>query len=185
MMRAHGIAPNAATIKPLLARSIKSDSRDSTEKPSKKRKAEVFVEDNGATDDDEAFSNNIKSDPTNEKEKFMVKEEERGNGRQGQQLSMNDAANLIQYYDTPSSYNGGLGGDQDYGSDYGGSTPGYATPTGGDYGLHLQPYNFGSTYGNAGFSDITRAADQGLQYQPTMQFPADPRGRSDSPVIVE
>ena len=71
MMRAHGIAPNAATIKPLLARSIKSDSRDSTEKPSKKRKAEVFVEDNGATDDDEAFSNNIKSDPTNEKEKFI------------------------------------------------------------------------------------------------------------------
>jgi hypothetical protein len=188
MMRAHGIASNAATIKPLIGRSIKSDRRDSTEKSSKKRKAEAFAVDNGATDDDEAFSNNIKSDPTNEKEKFMVKEEEHGNGRQGQQLSMNDAANLMQYYGTPSSYNGGLsglGGDQDYGSDYGGSASGYATPTGGDYGLHLQPYDISSAYGNAGFGGIPRTADQGHQYQPTMQFPADPQGRSDSPVIVE
>ena len=188
MMRAHGIAPNAATIKPLLARSIKSDRRDSTEKPSKKRKAEEFVEDNGATDDDEAFPNNIKSDPTNEKEKFMVKEEGHGNDHQGQQLSINDAANLMQYYNTPSSYNsglGGLGGDQDYGSDYGGSASGYATPTGGDCGLHLQPYDFGSAYGNFGFSGIPRTASQGPRYQPTMQFPADPQGGSDSPVIVE
>jgi hypothetical protein len=185
MMRAHGIAPNAATIKPAPSRSIKSDRHDSIEKPSKKRKADAFIEENGATDDDETFTNSIKSDPVNDKEKFMVKEEEHGHG---QQLSMNDAANLMQYYDTPPSYSsalGGLGGEQDYGSDYGGGASGYATPTGGDYGLHSQPYDFGSAYGNAGFSGVPGIADQGLQYQPMMQFLSDPQGRSDSPVIVE
>ena len=182
-MRAHGIAPNAATIKPVPCRSIKSDRRDSTEKPSKKRKAETFVEDNGTTDDDEAFPNNIKPEPANEAEKFMVKEEEHGHGL-AQQLSMNEAANLVQYYDAPSLYNGGLsglGGEQDYG----GSTAGYAAPTGSDYTLHSQPYDFGSAYGNASFSGIPRTVDEGLQYQAMMQFPVDSQGRSDSPVVVE
>ena len=182
-MRAHGIAPNAATTKPAPTRAIKSDSRDSIEKPSKKRKGDTYVEDNGTTDDDESFSNNIKSDLASEKEKFLVKEEDHGHG---QQLSMDEAANLMQYYDNPSPYNGGLGGEQNYpGSEYGGST-GYATPIGGAYGPHAeQPYGFGAAYGNADMSGIPRTADQGLNYQSMMQFPPEPQGRSDSPVIVE
>jgi hypothetical protein len=182
MMRAHGIAPNAATIKPAPSRAIKTDRSDSIAKLVKKRKAEAYVEDSGATDDDESFSNNIKSDPATKKEKF-VKEEE---NVQGQQLSMHDATHLMHYYDSPSPYNGGLGGEQDYpGSEYGGSA-GYATPMGGGYAMHAQqPYDFGAAYGNAGMSGISRNVDPALNYQSMMQFPSDPHGRPDSPVIVE
>jgi hypothetical protein len=183
MMRAHGIAPNAATIKPSPSRAIKTDRHNSAEKPSKKRKTDTYVEDNGATDDDEGFSNNIKSDPATDKEKFMIKEEEHGHG---QQLSMNDAADLMQYYDNSSPYNSGISGEQDYsGSEYGGSA-GYATPIGGDYNMQTQqPYDFGAAYGNTGMSGIPRTIDQGLNYQSMMQLPLEPQGRSDSPVIVE
>lgn len=183
-MRAHGIAPNAAAIKPAPVRAIKTDRRESAEKPSKKRKAEAYVEDNGPTDDDETFPHNIKSDPLNDKDKNMVKEEEHGHG-QGQLLDMNDAANLMQYYDSP-SYNG-LGGEQDYGSEYGESSGGYQIATGGGYGMQAQhPYDFGAVYGNAAMSGIPRAVDPRLNsYQSMMQFPSDSQGRSDSPVIVE
>ena len=181
-MRAHGIAPNAAAIKPAPPRSIKTDRRDSIDKPSKKRKVDAYVEDNGATDDDENFPNNVKSDPADAKEKFVVKEEE--HVHQGQQLSMNDATSLMKYYDAPSSYNDGLG-EQDYGSDYGESPSGYAIPMSGAYGLQAQPFDFGAAYGNGGMSGIPRTVERGLQYQAMMQFPSDPQGRSDSPVVVE
>lgn len=185
-MRAHGIAPNAAAIKPAPARTIKTDRRDSTDKHSpKKRKADAYLEDNGATDDDETFPNSIKSDPAADKEKFTVKEEEYGHGM-GQQLSTNEAANLMQYYDGASPFHDAMGGEQGFaGSDYGGSVGGYATPIGG-YGLQAQqPYDFGAAYGNPSMSSMSRSVDQGLSYQPMMQFPVDPQGRSDSPVIVE
>lgn len=182
-MRAHGIAPNAATIKPAPSRAIKTDRSNSTEKPSKKRKTDAYVEDNGATDDDESFSHNIKSDPAEHKDNFMVKQEEHGHG---QQLSMHEAANLMHYYGNASPYNDVLGGEKDYlENEYGGSG-GYATPNGGAYGLQSQqPYDFGAAYANSGMNGIPRTIDQGLSYQSMMQFPSDPQGRSDSPVIVE
>jgi hypothetical protein len=194
MMRAHGIAPNAASIKPAIARPAKPDHHESTvaEKPSKKRKADAFVEDNGATDDDEVFSTNVKSEFADTKDKkFKVKQE-----GSGQQLSMSDATNLMQFYDGgapfdgSNDYTGTMGGQdrkQVYVGDFGGgSASGYATPmSGGDYGLQ-QSYDFG--YEGAGYGGgMPRSSAQGagVQYQPLMSFKSEPQGRSDSPVIVE
>ena len=182
-MRAHGIAPNAATIKPAPSRAIKTDRNDSIAKPSKKRKTDAYVEDNGATDDDEAFPSNVKPDPAEHKENFMIKGEEQGHG---QQLSMDEATNLMHYYGSPSPYNGGLGGEQSYSENEYGSPAAYTTSHAGAYGQQgQQPYDFGAAYGEAGMDGIPRVADQGLSYQSMMQFPSDPQGRSDSPVIVE
>lgn len=175
-MKAHGIAPNAATIKPAPSRAIKTDRSDSTAKPAKKRKTDAYIEDNGATDDDEAFSNNVKLDPAEHKENFIVKEEEHGHG---QQLSMHEAANLMHYYSS-------LGGEQDYAENEYDVPNGYAFANGGAYGLQpQQPYDFGSSYGDAGINCVPRTVDQGLSYQSMMHSPQDPQGRSDSPVIVE
>jgi len=189
MMRAHGIAPNAAATKHTTpSRAIKTDRSNSTSKPSKKRKAEAYMDDNGAADDEESFAGNIKSDPVDRKENFMVKEEEHVHGgmkSQSQQLSMHDAAHLMHYYDDASPYNGALA--EDYGGEYGGPN-GYATAMGGagGYGMQPHPYNLATAHGAPGFGGGSRAVDPGLAaYQPTMPFPSDSQGRPDSPVIVE
>ena len=190
-MRAHGIAPNAATIKPGPSRAIKTDRSDSIDKPNKKRKTDAYIEDNGATDDEEPFAPNVKLDPTVPKEEdFKVKEEDHSHS-QGQQLSLYDASHLINFYDPPSPYYGSLGGGQNYAGVESGvptecsSSAGYPTQMIGGYGMPAQPYDFGNGYEAIDMSCISRPVDSGLHYQSMMQFPTDPQGRSDSPVIVE
>ncbi|PSS09171.1 hypothetical protein M430DRAFT_183661 [Amorphotheca resinae ATCC 22711] len=177
MMRSHGIAPNAATIKPAPSRTAKAERRESNDRPSKKRKADAFIEDNAAADDDEDFTS-IKADPTNEKDKSHVKEEEPS------QLSLGEAANLMQYYDTPSYNSAQLGGDEAYpGSDYDNNSAGYATPLSGVYGLQAQQsYEF--PYTPTGMN-TGPGSSQGIHYQPMMHYSTDNQGGSESPVIVE
>jgi hypothetical protein len=188
-MRAHGIAPNAATIKPAPARNMKSERRESStpsSTSSKKRKADAFLEDTTPVDDEETFEN-IKPDPINMKEQFVVKEESKGQSMQQGALSINQAANLMQYYDSPATYGGaGLGTESSYGeSNYGGSA-GYSTPMASSYGLQSQqPYDFSTSYNAGGMNAIPRSENQGMHYQPLMPYQADDQGRSDSPVIVE
>lgn len=187
-MRAHGIAPNAATIKPAPARNMKTERRESSNSSStssKKRKADAFLEDTTLVDDDETFGN-IKPDPINMKEQFVVKEESEGQSMQQGQLSINQAANLMQYYDSPTTYGGaGLGAESNYrSSNYGGSA-GYSTPMASAYSLQSQqPYDF-STFNAGGMNAIPRSENQGMHYQPLIPYQADDQGRSDSPVIVE
>ncbi|KAE8440846.1 hypothetical protein EG329_006389 [Mollisiaceae sp. DMI_Dod_QoI] len=189
MMRAHGIAPNAATIKPAPARSMKAERRESSTPSStfsKKRKADAFLEDTTPVDDEEAFGS-IKPDPANMKEHFVVKEESEGQSMQQGQLSIDQAANLMQYYEAPSTYGGSnMGRDNSYtSSDYGSSTA-YATPIASAYGMQTQqPYDFSTSYNAGGMGGIPRSENQGLHYQPLMPYQADDQGRSDSPVIVE
>ncbi len=185
-MRAHGIAPTPAAIKPAPSRATKSERNDSVGKPSKKRKADVYVEDNIAEDDEEVFPTGVKADPSDRKENHMVKTEGKYHGH-GQQLSMDEANHLMQYYGS-SAFGGCLGGEQVYpGSEYGGAASGYATPISG-YSMHSeQPFDFDSAstiYGNPVMSG-GRSVDQDLIYQSMVQLPSDPQGRSDSPFIVE
>ncbi|KAF8856306.1 hypothetical protein BDZ45DRAFT_691931 [Acephala macrosclerotiorum] len=189
MMRAHGIAPNAATIKPAPARNMKIERRESStpsSTSSKKRKADAFLEDTTPVDDDETYGN-IKPDPINMKEQFVVKEESEGQSMQQGQLSINQAANLMQYYDSPATYGSvGLSSEGGYGgSNYGGSA-GYSTPIASAYGLpSQQPYDFSTSYNAGSMNSILRSENQGTQYQSLMPYQADDQGRSDSPVIVE
>lgn len=191
-MRAHGIAPNAATIKPAAAtRTPKSERRDSGGSSSKKRKADQFLEENPADDDEGYGPANIalKSDPVDTKEKFVVKEEE----QQGQ-LDLEQATNLIQYYDNTPPYGASqLGGDDVYGTnDYGGGmsgygTPsGYATPMGAAFGIQSQADYYAAPYGSAGMSGSGMPrSQQGFQYQQTLQYQSEDQDQSDSPVILE
>jgi hypothetical protein len=205
MMRAHGIAPNAASVKTQPASRTKTEPRESTtgngNVPNKKRKAEQFMEDNNTSvaDDEEGFATNIKADPVDEKTQLRVKEEE---GR----LSLDDAANLMQFYDTPSFQGSEFdAGGQDYGaSDWdGASSSGYHTPIGNLYGMQ-DPFNFSTPYDSAGMSSSGMGGSgmsdviprfTGLQYQspyqpyvqhtPNTPITPDNQGGSESPVIVE
>ncbi len=192
-MRAHGIAPNAATIKPATAsRAPKSERRESGGSSSKKRKADQFLEENPPDDDEGYGLGNVvlKSDPVDTKEKFVVKEEEQQQG----QLDLEQATNLMQYYGNNSQYGASQLGDDDvYGaSEFGGGmsgygTPsGYATPMGAAFGLQSQTDYYAAPYGSAGTSGsgILRS-QQSFQYQPALQFQSEDQGQSDSPFIVE
>jgi hypothetical protein len=184
MMKAHGIAPNAASVRPSPARTPKTECRDSAPaSSSKKRKADAFIEDNAGADDEEGFGN-IKSERGgNIKEEKYVKEE-----HEQSQLSLDDATNLMHYYDAQVNYGGAqLGIDEGCGSEYGGSSAGYATPMGGAFGMHGQDdFGFsGSLYTAAGMSAIPRSEGQNLHYQPMMRYPSENEGRSDSPVVVD
>jgi hypothetical protein len=199
MMRSHGIAPNAATIKPPPSRAPKAERRESNTASSssissKKRKAEQFLEENNGVDDDEGFGSSIKSEGVHIKEQLYVKEEEQHRS----QLSLDEAADLMQYYDAPSSQYGGaqLSGEDIYGSsEYGGGSPaGYATPVGGSYSMQSkQGFDFGavydaaggSPYGSAGMGSLARPESQGMRYQPLMRYSSDSQGRLDSPLVVE
>ncbi len=75
MMKAHGIAPNAASIRGSpSARSVKVERPDVSTPAAKKRKADSFANDHAAEDDQEQFDN-IKPDPGNGVELLQVKEE--------------------------------------------------------------------------------------------------------------
>ncbi|KAI9053825.1 hypothetical protein LZ554_002773 [Drepanopeziza brunnea f. sp. 'monogermtubi'] len=158
MMRSHGIAPNAATIKPA-PRNLKSErqqSLPSSSSPSaaKKRKTEGYLDENTTADDDEGFGM-VKPEPAVMiKEQFVVKEEETHRQQPGGQLSLGDAANLMQYYDTPTRYSGGgSGGGNGSGSGSGsgnghglGMDDGYAGEytTSPSYGMSSSPYGLAS-----------------------------------------
>lgn len=187
-MRAHGIAPNAATIKPAPSRTMKAERRDSSTTSStsvKKRKAEAFLEDATPVDDEEAFGN-IKSEPASIKENFVVKEEGEGASMTQGQLSIDQAANLMEYYDTPTTYGGsaGVGAGSYGGSGFGGSS--YTSPAAPSYCMQSsQNYDFSNSYHAGGMNSIPRSENQAMPYQPLMSYQADDQGRSDSPVIVE
>lgn len=155
-MKANNIAPNAASIKPApAARALQPEHRESAP-ANKKCKTKDFQEDMSAADDDEDFSN-IKQDPANMPEKFIVKSEgEESAKTHGPDL--NFAEDLLQYYPqaAPTSdaglvyeYNNGEGAltptattaygyettlkSENYdtnGAGYGFASPGYATPGG-------------------------------------------------------
>ena len=182
-MRAHGIAASAATTKTAPCPAVKTDRGDYAEKATKKRKNETYIDDNGATDDDEFFPNHIKPDPIILKEeKYKFKEEEHDPAHQ---LSTHKANQLMHYYDSRSPYDGGLGDERRYlPNDLGGSA-GYQNPVGASYGLQAQPYVFGNGLGSASINGVLQTDDRGLNYQSMIQFPSDSQGRPDSPVIVE
>jgi hypothetical protein len=245
MMRAHGIAPNAASIKPAPQRTLKTESNSyssSNPKPashtpststsaSKKRKTDAFLEDQAIGDDDEGFGNGnccIKSEPEYGgdmgKGKEVIKKELEDNTGTMEtkmqmqhteamgQLSLDEAANLMQYYDSPATYHGsGLGDGAELGrghghiveeayrssgfgegaSGYGGSMVGV-----GAYGLHSQhpSYDFPVSYGgrvgaaSMGMSSLDRSESvgQGMQDQSAMQMQySGNQRRLDSPVIIE
>ncbi|KAH7413390.1 hypothetical protein BKA64DRAFT_741079 [Cadophora sp. MPI-SDFR-AT-0126] len=201
MMRAHGIASNASTVKSA-PRSLKNErtgsTPSSTSSPTaKKRKGDHFLEDDVATDDDEAFGT-VKTEPALTKtEQLVVKEEEERKLQPGQ-LSLDEAANLLQYYDTPAQYAGirmgmGDGYNRDYSAvqDYGGSMSAPSmtgSSMGGLYDMESQqPYGFPSknSYGSSGTEGQRTSELQRMSYQPRMQYSADEQGRADSPWIVE
>lgn len=75
MMKAHGINPNAASVRASpAARSLKTERKESST-PAKKRKMDDFANDHGAAADDDENFDNIKSDPGNHGEQLQVKEE--------------------------------------------------------------------------------------------------------------
>jgi hypothetical protein len=194
MMRAHGIAPNAATIRPAPNRAPKNERRESGGSSNKKRKADQFLEDTPA-DDDEGYGPGhitLKPDPTDVKEEFVVKEELEP--QQQGQMHLAQAANLIPYYDDNSSQYGvsQIGGDDVFGTnEYGGGMSGYATPTGygtpmgAAFGSQSSNNYYANPFGTVGMSDVPRSQQLGFQYAPALQYQPDDRGRSESPVIVE
>ena len=113
----------------------------------------------------------------------------------GQQLNLQDAANLMQYYDNGSQ----LVVDDLYSAgDFGGSmsaygtSAGYATPMGSAYGLESQSGYFGAPYSSAGMtcvnglSSVPRSSHPSFQYQQHISpYPAEEQGHSDSPLIVQ
>jgi hypothetical protein len=176
MMRAHGIAPNAATIKPPSTRSLKPEQRDSKNQAPRKRKASAFIEENTAVDDEEIFSR-VKPDPASDKEHVSVKEE-------SGQLSIDEAANLMQYYGTP-SYSSQVGESVYSSNEYDSNPASYHSAIGGSYGIQdQQQYDF--SFSPASMNNNPTSLVQGIQYQPIMQYPsAENQGRSESPLIVD
>jgi hypothetical protein len=176
-MRAHGITPSTTAVKPASTRTPKTERRDSKGQPHKKRKASAFAEDNPAADDEENFSG-IKPDPSGNKEQLTVKEE-------AGQLSLAEATNLMQYYNTP-SYDSRVGGNEAYsqtGYDSGPSS--YHTTISAPYGLQgQQSYDF--SFPSTPMSNGSTALEHGIQYQPMMHFAStDNQGGSESPLIVD
>ncbi|PVH80957.1 hypothetical protein DL98DRAFT_588015 [Cadophora sp. DSE1049] len=201
MMRAHGIAPNAASVKSA-PRSLKNERTESTPSSStsptaKKRKTDPFLEEKTAADDDEGFGT-VKTEPAVTKtEPLVVKQEEERKPQPGQ-LSLDEAANLMQYYDTPTQYACvGMGIDDGYNGDYAGiqkyensmSGPSMnGSSLGALYGMELQhPYGFSSqnSYGSTSMGGMHSSEPQRVSYQSLMQYSSDEQGRADSPVIVE
>jgi len=215
-MRAHGIAPNAASIKPAPSRS-KNERRDSSI-PLKKRKADQFLEDACADDDELVGWGNIKEDPHARDDKALVFKQfkteggSRGNEEdrkpqilaQKQGLNLEQAANLMQYYDSSSQ----LVVDDLYGAgDFAGGMPGYGTPSGyttpmgSAYGLDSQGGYFAAPYVSSGasnmnslsgmgsmggLSSVPQSSPQSFQYQQhSIPYQPEEQGRSDSPLIVE
>ncbi|KAK0122384.1 hypothetical protein ONS95_010624 [Cadophora gregata] len=121
MKRAHGIAPNAATVKPA-PRSLKPVRTEPTQSSSttpkaKKRKTDHFLEENTAEDDDEGFGT-VKTEPVVAKTEQLEVKAEVDKKHQPGQLSLDETANLLQYYDTPTQYAAiGMGMNDGYNGD--------------------------------------------------------------------
>jgi hypothetical protein len=198
MMRAHGIAPNAASIKPAPTRAPKSERRESSIPILKKRKADQFLEDTAA-DDDEGVgwgTVHIKEDTREEKYNFKEEVDHKPQVTQEQgQLNLEQAANLLQYYDNGSQlvvddiY---VAGDFGAGMSAYSTSPSYATPMGSAYGIDSSSAYFAAPYSPTsmgsmnGLSNVPRSSQQSFQYQqPSLQYQAEDLGNSDSPLIVE
>ncbi|CAL3966871.1 unnamed protein product [Diplocarpon coronariae] len=209
MMRSHGIAPNAAAIKPAPSRMSKSERLESTPSSSsssahKKRKVEGYLDENTTADDDERFGT-VKPEPAvTIKEQLVVKEEkvplQQQQHQQPGQLSLGEAADLMQYYETPCQYSaGGLSLEDSYGGQYTtsqsyGAGMGGTSGTESPYGLgSQQTYSFpshspyGSSEVRAGLGGMHIGESQSMPYQPLIKYSSDEqgRGRPDSPLIVE
>lgn len=204
-MKSHGIAPNAASVRPAPLSRTKIESRDSSSSFSsssatplaKKRKTDAFLEENTADDDEEMLGGQVKS----ENGTAAVKDEEQQTQASMGQLSLDEAANLMQYYDTPTTKYGDSGVDmgssslgvhmaveETYSSNgFVGDAGGYGSSTAGSYGMHAQDsFDFSAPYGGSGMSNIPRSGSQSLQYHPVMQYSSDQtQGCSESPLIVE
>jgi hypothetical protein len=88
MMKAHGIAPNAASTRAASsARPFKREPKETTA-PSKKRKTDDFANDNDAAEDDQEQFDNVKSEAGNGMEELRVKEEPRRMTMTGDQSVM-------------------------------------------------------------------------------------------------
>ncbi|KAL2066661.1 hypothetical protein VTL71DRAFT_2733 [Oculimacula yallundae] len=196
MMRAHGIASNAATVKPASVRTLKAEQHKnepllppsslSSPPMAKKRKADPRLDEFNDGDDEEGFGS-IKVEPAvMNMEQFVVKEEDQHLGPG--QLSLDDAANLMQYYDTPSRYAGmemgegfddGYAGGYSMASNYGRGTS--SSSMGGSgmgemYGMSLQqPYEFSSqsSYGGSGMEAMQSSEPPRMLYRPLMQYSSD------------
>ena len=191
-MRAHGIAPNAASIKPAPTRILKTERRKSSAVSNKKLKANTVSQENAATDDDETFafaSAPVKSEGAETKAYLQVKEE-------GETpLSLEDAANLVQYYDAPSQDDGGLRGEQEqyYESLSGNNHPGYATvPTPlNSYSMQDQDaFGFEAPYTSGAMESVPQSAVQAAPSQTDLHqmvlWPVlNNHSGSDSAVILE
>ena len=207
MMRAHGIASNAATVKTAPSRAPKTELPNNTShtpnpstSSSKKRKGDHFLDENPA-DDDEGYGYmgmgmmSIKSDPADSKEHLLIKQED-------QKLNLEQAAVLMQYYDNSlSSQYADLpnGVQEGYHGDYLGGmgrmgqfTAVAASPS--RYG-HMESAfaqdGYGFNYGSAGMNGAPRVQQQSFQYQPALQWKTEEgyesaeTGNSQNPVPVE
>ncbi|RDL33999.1 uncharacterized protein BP5553_08367 [Venustampulla echinocandica] len=213
MMRAHGIASNAATIKPATyAPRTKTERRSSavvSGLAAKKRKMmDEFDEDSSksGSHDEETFD--LKRRSMNKEKVVNAEPEAERNfkvedGTEIQRhLNMEQAADLMQYYDTSSAFddNPALGSDPDYNdSDHSGSSTGYVGPLEGHHGMlgipSRPPYSIRTAYthisnampvsGGSTMHYIPRLEGQSFQYQPTMQHPPSNQGRAESLVILE
>jgi hypothetical protein len=75
MMKAHNIAPNAASVRASpAARTFKIERRNSSS-VAKKRKVDDFANDHGGAEDDQEHFDNVKPEPGNATEELRVKEE--------------------------------------------------------------------------------------------------------------
>ena len=191
MMKSHGIASNAASIKPAPSRnSMKSERRESGNSSTKKRKIDAYLDEANTVDDDESgYASNIKVDGSSEVEQFVVKEEEQQLG----QLSLSEAAKLMQYYDSPATYGVGADGyhnteEKHKAGEFDAGSPAYAasSSTNSAYGMHSpQPYDFSLPYESISLTSVPTSGSQGISYQPVVQYPKIDQGRFDSPVVLE
>lgn len=174
---------------------MKSERRESSSSVIKKRKVDAFLDEANPVDDEEGgYASNIKAENGgSSKEHSVVKEEEEQVGK----LSLNEAASLMQYYETPATCGaeaeeGRMGDEETYtGGAFGAETAaaGYTTSSsaGNTYGLESsQSFDFSQPYGSTVSSSTPRSKVQGMSnQQPVAQYSMSDQGRFDSPVVLE
>lgn len=85
-MKAHGISTNAASVRTgSYSRTVKAEQKSSSS--SKKRKTDMFKDEEGAGEDDPEQFEDVKAEPGNDEEEFRVKEEQ---GLQQDPMPIND-----------------------------------------------------------------------------------------------
>lgn len=177
MMRAHGITPTAVTVKPPSSRAPKPERRDSKSQLHKKRKTSAFTEENTAADDEENFSR-VKPDPATEKKQLNIKEETG-------QLTLDEAANLMQYYATPPYDPSAVGSEVYSQAEYSSGPVNYQSAISTSYGLpEQQPYEF--SFDPTTMNNASAALGHGIHYQPMLHYSSTGnQGGSESPLIVD